>query len=53
MILRFRNWEFQTYPGITGRLVFVISKVNKYGGSVGFADPSLIKVILWWLKENN
>ena len=41
---------FETYIGCTGKKVFRISVANKYGGSFGYADTSLLKVFWNWCR---
>jgi len=42
--------QFEIYIGLTNKLIYSISVKNKFGGSIGYADSSLLKIFLWWLK---
>lgn len=43
--------KFETYEGCTGKRIFNINILNEFGGSIGYADPNLFKVIYWWIKK--
>ena len=50
--MKLGNLKFETYEGCKGDRIFSVSIMNKFGGSIGYADPSLLKVFLWLIKIN-
>lgn len=42
----------ETYICRTGSRIFSVNILNKFGGSIGYADPSLLKVFLWLININ-
>ena len=42
----------ETYEGCQGDRIFSVNILNKFGGSIGYSDPSILKVFLWLININ-
>lgn len=50
--MRIGKLVIETYKGYKGDKIYSVSILNKFGGSIGYADPSLLKVFLWLMNLN-